>query len=176
MHFIPTKCPNQNCLAEPRFIKKGFHNVLHLNQKFRIFQCKNCKRYFTSRTFRLDYRHKRSDLNRKVALLLVEGVSLRGISRIEGLTYKNTYNKFLFIKSDMHPSYRKLVQEAFPRITYAQYLGKDKKKKHQERLHENLRKCVFDPLWAVNHGGAMIGILNLEPKSGAGLRDFGGFG
>lgn len=225
----------------------------HLNRKYRIFQCKNCKRYFTSRTFRLDYRHKRSDLNRKVALLLVEGVSLRGISRVEGLTYKNTYKKFLWlrkvveqkkptllltakelffdesetiehtkckplniamvvnekykilsmkvavmpskgrlaaisrkkygwranereqkiqeafadvknhlralpalIKSDMHPAYKRLVQQSFPGIPYSQYLGKEKKKKHQERLHESIRKRVYDPLWAVNHGGAMI--------------------
>lgn len=306
MHFTPTKCPNQNCRVTPLFIKKGFHYVRHLNRKFRIFQCKRCRRHFTSRTFRLDYRHKRSDLNRKIALLLVEGVSLRGISRVEGLTYKNTYNKFLWlrkvvvqnkvdlnmsakelffdesetiehtkckplniamvvnekykilsmkvavmpakgklsvisvkkygrranqrdekilaafsevkahlislpaiVKSDMHPSYGRLVRSAFPGIPYRQYLGKLKKKKHQERLHENLKKHVHDPLWAVNHGGAMIrdrikrlcrrnwcttkkvenlqlqldlyvldnlGVLNLRPKFGAGLGDFGGSG
>ena len=253
MIFIPTKCPNQDCKAIPHFIKKGFHYVRHLNRKFRIFQCKACKRYFTSRTFRLDYRHKRSDLNKKVALLLVEGNSLRGIGRIEGLTYKNTYNKFLWlkrvveqkkkslrmtakelqfdesetiehtkckplniaivtneryqilsmkvavmpakgklaaisrkkyghranersakimeafaevkahlnsapvvIKSDMHPSYRRLVEASFPGVQYRQYLGKEKKKKYQERLHENLQKKVYDPIFAVNHMAAMI--------------------
>ena len=253
MNYSPTKCPNQNCKAEPLFIKKGFHFVRHLNRKFRIFQCKACKRYFTSRTFRLDYRHKRSDLNKKIALLLVEGNSLRGISRIEGLTYKSTYKKFLWmrkvveaqkkeisfhaselffdesetiehtkckplnialvanekyqilsmkvavmpakgrlaaisrkkygwranerdqkilqtltevkmnlisapavIKSDMHPSYPKLVQTVFPGIVHRQYLAKEKKKKYQERLHENLRKRIHDPIFAVNHGAAKI--------------------
>ena len=253
MNFNPTHCPNPDCKSKPLFIKKGFHHVRHLNRKFRIYRCKNCGRYFTSRTFRLDYRHKRSDLNRKVALLLVEGVSLRGIGRVEGLTYKNTYNKFLWlrkvveqqkknitmdatelffdesetiehtkckplnialvvnekyqvlcmkvavmpakgrlaaisrkkygwrpnernqkileafsevksilrknpvvIKSDMHPAYRGLVQAAFPGVRYEQYLGKDKKKKHQERLHENLRKRVHDPIFPVNQRAAKI--------------------
>jgi hypothetical protein len=60
------------------------------------------------------------------------------------------------IKSDMHPSYKRLVSNSFPGVIYRQYLGKEKKIKHQERLHENLKKRVHDPLWSVNHGGAMI--------------------
>ena len=183
----------------------------------------------------------------------MEGVSIRGIGRVEGLTYKNTYNKFLWlrrvveqkkkdftldakelffdesetiehtkckplnialvvnekyqvlsmkvavmpakgklaaisrkkygwrpnerdqkileafsevkahlnsspvvIKSDMHPAYRRLVQDSFPGVRYEQYLGKDKKKKYQERLHENLRKRIHDPLFAVNQRAAKI--------------------
>jgi len=38
------------------------------------------------------------DLNKKIALLIVEGNSLRSISRTEGLTYYNTYKKFLWLK------------------------------------------------------------------------------
>lgn len=62
----------------------------------------------------------------------------------------------LIIKSDMHPSYRRLVEGSFPGIRYVQYLGKEKKKKHQERLHENLRKRIHDPIFSVNHGAAKI--------------------
>ena len=60
------------------------------------------------------------------------------------------------IKSDMHPSYPKLVQAVFPGIIHKQYLAKEKKKKYQERLHENLRKRIHDPIFAVNHGAAKI--------------------
>ena len=98
MSYLPKKCANPNCTPKLGFIKKGFHYVRCLNQKFRIFQCKTCKRYFTSRTFRADYRHKRMDLNKRIALSIIEGNSLRSISRQEGLTYNNTYKKFLWLK------------------------------------------------------------------------------
>ncbi len=60
------------------------------------------------------------------------------------------------IKSDLHPSYPRLVQASFPGIIHKQYLAKEKKKKYQERLHENLRKRIHDPIFAVNHGAAKI--------------------
>lgn len=99
MHFAPKNCPHLQCKATPVcFIKKGFYYVRRLNRKFRKYQCKNCGRYFSSRTFKPDYRHKKMDLNPIFARLLVEGNSLRGISRILGLTYNNTYKKFLWFK------------------------------------------------------------------------------
>lgn len=69
---------------------------------------------------------------------------------------KHLCTRPVVIKSDMHPSYRGLVNTAFPGIRYEQYLGKDKKKKHQERLHENLRKKVYDPIFPVNQRAAKI--------------------
>jgi hypothetical protein len=41
------------------------------------------------------------DLNPIFARLLSEGNSLRGISRILGLTYYNTYKKFLWLKTQV---------------------------------------------------------------------------
>ena len=60
------------------------------------------------------------------------------------------------IKSDLYPSYGSLVKASFPGIPHVQFLGKDKKKKHQERLHELRQKREYDPLFAVNHAAAMI--------------------
>ena len=62
------------------------------------FNAKNAKNIFSSRTLKIDYRQKRMDLNDQFAKLLSEGNSIRGISRIMGLTYKNTYNKFLWFQ------------------------------------------------------------------------------
>ena len=39
------------------------------------------------------------DLNQKLIQLLVEGNSIRGASRILGMTYYNTYKKFLWLKT-----------------------------------------------------------------------------
>src|SRR5437870_2270683 len=98
MSYSPKKCPTPGCKASLGFNKKGFHHHKRLNQKFRIFQCKACKRHFTSRTFRADYRQKRPDLNKDMTLRIIRGQSLRSIAECIGLTYYNTYKKFLWLK------------------------------------------------------------------------------
>lgn len=193
------------------------------------------------------------DLNPIFAKLLAEGNSLRGISRILGLTYYNTYKKFLWfkklvdehkkslrfsakeiqfdemesihhtkckplslvvvlnekyqmmsakvaeipakgrlaefsrkkyglrkneriqklceafdevserltsrpiiIKSDAHPVYRKIVKSYFPDCLYKQFARKNKKDKLRERMHENLHKKRYDPIFVVNHKCAVL--------------------
>ncbi len=102
MSFSPQLCPHKDCpsftLGKTQFIKKGFFTVKRTNQRVRRFQCKKCLSTFSSRTFKPDFRHKKPDLNFKLAQLLVEGASLRACSRILGLTYFNTYLKFLWLQ------------------------------------------------------------------------------
>jgi transposase-like protein len=252
MSFTPTRCANLNCTSQS-FIKKGFHSVRRINQKFRKYQCKTCGRYFSLRSFKPDYRHKKMDLNPIFARLLSEGNSLRGIGRILGLTYYNTYKKFLWfktlviehqkslhftakeiqfdemesihhtkckplnlvvvlnekyqlmsakvaempakgrlaefsrkkygirknereqkireafsevcnrlttspdlIKSDAHPTYRKLVSSFFPETRYEQFSRKKNKDKLRERMHEKLNKRKYDPIFVVNHKCAIL--------------------
>jgi hypothetical protein len=50
------------------------------------------------------------DLNYQLAQLLVEGNSIRSCSRLLGLTYKNTYQKFLWL--------RKLIDSSTPILQY----------------------------------------------------------
>lgn len=64
------------------------------------------------RSFKLDYRHKKMDLNPQLAKLLSEGNSLRGCSRILGLTYYNTYKKFLWFKKLVEKEKNKLSFKA----------------------------------------------------------------
>ncbi len=101
MSFSPTLCPNPNCpqhsTSPPRFIKKAFYRVKRLNQYFRRFQCKKCHRTFSSRTFKIDYRHKKMDLNSQLAQLLSRGHTLRDSAKTLGLTYRNTYLKSLWL-------------------------------------------------------------------------------
>lgn len=110
MSFAPKICPHKNCPSQPNgrsfFRKKGFFKIKRLNQYIRKFQCKSCQKYCSSRTFKLDYKHKKMDLNYQLAQLLIEGNSLRSCSRILGLTYKNTYNKFLWLRkvTEVHKS------------------------------------------------------------------------
>ncbi len=256
MSFAPKNCTNPNCHYSTKlggkFIKKGHFYIKRLNQRVRKFQCHHCKRIFSSRTLKLDYRHKKMDLNLKLARLLVEGNSIRGASRILGMTYFNTYKKFLWlkkfvefektklkfkaielqfdemetihhtkckplsialvvsdsyelleakvaempakgrlakfsvlkygprkderseklkemfcslkprllthpevIKSDAKPGYAKTVESHFPDTHYQQF-NRAEKVRHQERMHEKLRKKIFDPLFAVNQKCALL--------------------
>ena len=102
MSFAPKTCPSLNCQFHQNpggyFIKKGFFTIKRLNQKVRKYQCTHCRKVFSSRTTKPDYRHKKMDLNFKLAKLLVEGNSLRSASRILGLSYSSTYQKFLWLK------------------------------------------------------------------------------
>lgn len=256
MSYAPLKCPNTQCrnhsIVGGRFIKKGHFYIKCRNQYVRKFQCRSCSRIFSSRTFKIDYRHKRLDINLLFVKTLIEGNSIRGISRIIGLTYKNTYNKFLWFKSlvdvekeklqyeaqklqvdeletfhhtkckplsvvlivnekhrlleakvaempakgklaafsrkkygyrkderkeklsealasvrqklsqpprliesDANPTYPGQFVKYFSDVRFRQY-NQSKKEKRRSRLHENLHKREFDPLFAVNHKCALL--------------------
>lgn len=102
MSFSPKHCPNPSCKfhseLDGSFIRKGFFKLKRLNRTIRRFQCVRCRRCFSSRTFKADYRHKKPDLNERLDDLLCEGVSLRAASRVLRLTYRNTYLKYLWLK------------------------------------------------------------------------------
>ena len=101
MSFSPKTCPHLNCPnhqnAGGLFIKKSYYRVKRLAQYFRRFQCKSCGKTFSSRTFKADFNHKKMDLNSKLANLLSRGHSLRDCARTLGMTYRNTYLKFLWL-------------------------------------------------------------------------------
>ncbi len=52
------------------------------------------------------------DLNKIIALRIIEGNSLRSISRTEGLTYNNTYKKFLWLKKVVNFHKKSTVMQA----------------------------------------------------------------
>ena len=52
------------------------------------------------------------DKNLLFVKMLIEGNSIRGISRMIGLTYKNTYNKFLWFRSLVEEEKKKLSYQA----------------------------------------------------------------
>lgn len=256
MSFTPPKCPNIKCqnnsIAGGQFIKKGHFYIKCRNQYIRKFQCRLCRKIFSSRTFKIDYRHKKLQVNVLFVKMLTEGNSIRGISRMIGMTYKNTYNKFLWFKalvaeektklqyeakklqvdeletfhhtkckplsvvlvvnekhrlleakvaempakgklaafsrkkygfrkderreklsealksvrdklsyppsiieSDANPSYPGQFARYFSGVKFRKY-NQSKKEKRRSRLHENLHKKEFDPLFAVNHKCALL--------------------
>lgn len=257
MSYVPRHCPNNLCQNNSfpggQFNKKGHFYIKCRNQYVRKFQCRACRKIFSSRTFKIDYRHKKLHVNLLFVKLLTEGNSIRGISRIIGLTYKNAYNKFLWFKflvdaekkklqyeaaklqvdeletfhhtkckplsvvlivnekhrlleakvaempakgklaafsrkkygyrkderrqklaealmgvkeklalkpglieSDANPSYPGQFSRYFSGVRVQQYNQSSKKEKRRSKLHENIHKREFDPLFAVNHKCALL--------------------
>ncbi len=103
MHKNNLHCPTPHCPAQPKYSKRGHFYVKRLNRYYQKFQCPLCKKIFSHRTFQLDRYHKKRDLNFPLAQLLVEGVSLRGASRLLNLSYSNTYKKFIWFNKWLRP-------------------------------------------------------------------------
>ena len=101
MAYRPQFCINIECRYSKnpggKFHKKGYFKIKRVNQVVRRYQCCECKRTLSSRSFKPDFRHKKMDLNPLLADLLVKGTTLRDCARHLGLTYRNTYNKFLWL-------------------------------------------------------------------------------
>lgn len=77
---------------------------------------------------------------------------------LEALNEVKSYSvsPIIEISSDAHPTYRGLVRQVFPNISYIQYSAREQKKKYQERMHENNHKKKYDPLFRVNHKSALL--------------------
>ncbi len=98
MHINKLHCPTLNCPPSKKYFKRGHFYVKRMNRYYQKFQCPNCKKIFSHRTYKLDRYHKKRDLNLQLAQLLTEGVTLRGASRILNLSYSNTYKKFIWLQ------------------------------------------------------------------------------
>ena len=82
------KCGNEN------LIKRGKVATKKRAKKVQRYQCKVCGCLFTSRSFRYEYREKRSDLNKKILSLYVESMPLRAIARHLKCSYNTVVKKF----------------------------------------------------------------------------------
>jgi transposase-like protein len=60
------------------------------------------------------------------------------------------------IKSDLKPSYGKLVRDHFPKVPYEPSLSRGNKEKLREQKHLKQEKQCFDPMFALNHRCAML--------------------
>ena len=164
MHFTPTHCPHPDCkyhfLEGGNFIKKSFYKVKRLNQYIRRFQCCNCKRTFSSRTLKSDYRHKKMDLNAKLQKLLTEGNSIRASSRILGMTYKNTFNKFLWLMREAKK--KKEIQKYYIQTLYFDEM---------ETIHHTKCKPLSIAL-AVNEKYQILGMQVAEMPAKGRLAEF----
>ncbi|MFM8269928.1 MAG: hypothetical protein ACKN9V_07040 [Pseudomonadota bacterium] len=112
-------CPNTLCeyhLSPPAqfSIKKGYYVTRWNHQKVARYQCRKCKKKFSSHTFYRIYRQKKPFLNAKVFHLYCSATTQRRIAFILGINVKTVVRKFLFLAKHAEELHlNKLLEKAF---------------------------------------------------------------
>jgi transposase-like protein len=103
MTFIPPCCPNRLCAAHlcKRFgyQRRGQYRRKSDGRLVQRYVCCHCDKYFSSQTFRLDYRLKRPQLNAPALRLLCSKVTLRQAARILGCNRKTAEHRLRLLGS-----------------------------------------------------------------------------
>ena len=85
MQFQPAFCPcvSPECATRPSFQyqRRGSFTRACDGRRVQRFQCKSCKRTFSTQTFRVDYRLRRPALDRKIFGALISKVTQRQAAR-----------------------------------------------------------------------------------------------
>jgi transposase-like protein len=99
MHDGPDHCPNESCPARAEvsrdvawFWRKGTF-VRRDQRVVKRYQCRACKRHFSDRTLRLDYKLVRLDINGRLVDLLKGGASIRSSARLLGVSRKTAQRR-----------------------------------------------------------------------------------
>ena len=87
MEFVPPFCPNPACDRhagpQPRFfVRHGFYQPACRTELVPRFRCRDCRRTFSSQTFRQDYRDRRPEVNERLFENLVSGIGYRQSARL----------------------------------------------------------------------------------------------
>lgn len=86
--FSPAFCPYDNCHGPANFERKGFYVRQCDGLRVQRFQCLRCFRWFSEQTFKLNYRHKRPEIDELVFDGLVSKVTQRQSARVIGCNRK----------------------------------------------------------------------------------------
>lgn len=88
------KCPH---CGSDHFVKRGYFYKQNTKTYIPRYNCKSCKRTFSTRTHSSTFRQKRTDLNPLIFQYLTSGASIRATAKALGCTYKTAYLKFLWL-------------------------------------------------------------------------------
>ena len=100
---LQKRCPNAKCrnhrpdCSPAEFIRRGFFVTKWNGQPVRRYQCRACRRTFSSHTWRPHYRQHRPDLNDRVFRLYVSGITQRRMAIVLGVNRKTVVRKFVFL-------------------------------------------------------------------------------
>jgi len=99
MFSRPPHCPNPACLHHHTppadfFINRGSYKTKHDRQQVPRYQCKACKKTFSSRRFSPTYRQHKPQVNETLGNLLSSGVTQRRAAIVMGINKVTVARKF----------------------------------------------------------------------------------
>lgn len=87
-------CPR--CFSD-RVQKRGFYRQRLQARYVQRFKCENCHKFFSTKTFAIDYYQKKPFINRPLFRSLCSGVSLRRSALNLDVSYSTVYRRFLWL-------------------------------------------------------------------------------
>lgn len=118
MAFASYNCPR--CQSD-RVIKKGYFKTKYNHQPVRRYECKSCKKCFSSHTFKSTYRQKRPALNEQVYKWYVSSVTQRRMAIILGCDRKTIVRKFLFMAMQARKEHERRIKEGEIKTSFVQF-------------------------------------------------------
>lgn len=117
-------CPNSACsnhLAPGKnwYVKNGYYKPKTTNQKTPRYQCKVCKKNFSTHTNKSSANQKKPEINAMLFKLLVSGVSLRRASQILDVKYDTVVRHFNYLAKqckEKHIEYLKSIHTSFVQV------------------------------------------------------------
>lgn len=117
-------CPNTSCqnhTGSPKnwYVKNGYYKPKSTNQKTPRYQCKACKKNFSTHTGLNSVNQKKPKINQELFKLLVSGVSLRRASQILEVEYNTVVAHFNYLADVVrleHYKHLKTIQTTFVQV------------------------------------------------------------
>ena len=117
-------CPNPTCqnhTGTPKnwYVKNGYFKPKTTNQKTPRYQCKTCKKNFSTHTEKSTCNQKKPEINQELFKLLVSGVSLRRCSEILEVEYNTVVAHFNYLAEQVkkvHGKYLLTIQTSFVQV------------------------------------------------------------
>lgn len=121
MFVKPEACPICKTSNGHWYRKKGYFKTKYNHQPVPRYQCKECKKFFSTHTFKSTYRQRKPHLNKKVFDLLCSGVTLRRTAKILGISKDTAMVKMAFLAEQAHKAHKKALQSEELKTSYVQF-------------------------------------------------------